>query len=74
MEKQYNEQVDTERREAQYANISDIAIYLGVDKQTVRNWMNKAEFPYHVVGAGVRPNFRLKYSEVDTWMMENKVQ
>ena len=74
MEKRYNEQMDTEEREAQYASINGIATYLGIDKQTVRNWMSKAEFPYHVVGAGARPNFRFKYSEVDTWMRENKVQ
>jgi excisionase family DNA binding protein len=49
---------------AKWLNLDDIATYLGVSKDTVRNWIKKNNMPAHKVGR----LWKFRKSEVDHWI------
>ena len=48
-----------------WLSIEEIADYLGVNKDTVRNWIKKKNMPAHKIGRF----WKLKISEVDKWVI-----
>ena len=51
-----------------WVNLEDIALYLGVTKETVRNWIKKTDIPAHKIGR----QWKFKQSEVDEWVKSGK--
>lgn len=51
-----------------WVNLEDIADYLAVNKDTVRNWIKKNAIPAHRVGR----QWKFKKSEVDEWVKSGK--
>ena len=49
-----------------WSNLEETAEYLGVTKDTIRNWIKKTDIPAHKIG-------RLwKFSEIDEWVKSGK--
>lgn len=46
----------------------EAATYLGVTKDTVRNWIKKTDIPAHKIGK----LWKFKRSELDTWIKSGK--
>ena len=46
-----------------WSNLEEIAEYLGVTKDTIRNWIKKTDIPAHKIGL-----WKFKFSEVDEWV------
>ena len=59
MEKQLNEP---------WVNIDDVSNFLGVTKDTVRNWIKKTDIPAHKIGR----QWKFKLSEIDEWVKSGK--
>lgn len=59
MEKQLNEP---------WANLEEVSVFLGVNKDTVRNWIKKTDIPAHKIGR----QWKFKLSEVDEWVKSGK--
>lgn len=55
---------DNMKESANWLSLDDIATYLHVSKDTVRNWIKKNNMPGHKVGH----LWRFKKSEVDNWI------
>lgn len=53
-----------------WVNLEDIADYLSVSTDTVRNWIKSGKIPYY--RAGKRYKFRI--SEVDEWLKSGKME
>lgn len=51
-----------------WVSLEDIAAYLGVTKETVRNWIKKTDIPAHKIGR----LWKFKLSEVDEWVKSGK--
>lgn len=51
-----------------WASLDEISDYLGVTKDTVRNWIKKTDIPAHKVGR----LWKFKFSEVDEWVKSGK--
>lgn len=51
-----------------WSSLEETAEYLGVTKDTIRNWIKKADIPAHKVGR-LR---KFKLSEVDAWVKSGK--
>ena len=51
-----------------WVNLEEIADYLAVNKDTVRNWIKKNSIPAHRVGR----QWKFKKSEVDEWVKSGK--
>ena len=47
-----------------WSNLEEIAQYLGVTKDTIRNWIKKNDIPAHKIGR----QWKFKISEVDEWV------
>jgi len=47
-----------------WSNLEETAEYLGVTKDTIRNWIKKTDIPAHKVGR----LWKFKLSEVDEWI------
>ena len=55
--------------EDKWINIDEAADYLGVNKDTIRNWIKKeSEIPAHKIGK----QWKFKKSELDTWVKSGK--
>lgn len=52
---------DTER----WLSVEEIAVHLGISKETVYRWLEKEKIPAHRVGR----LWKFKASEVDKWIM-----
>lgn len=52
---------DTER----WLSVEEIAVHLGISKETVYRWLEKEKIPAHRVGR----LWKFKASEVDQWVM-----
>lgn len=52
---------DTER----WLSVEEIAVHLGISKETVYRWLEKEKIPAHRVGR----LWKFKASEVDHWVM-----
>ncbi len=51
-----------------WASLEEVATYLGVNKDTVRNWIKKTDIPAHKIGR----QWKFKLSEVDAWVKSGK--
>lgn len=50
--------------EDKWISISDVAEYIGVNKDTIRNWIKNTDIPAHRVGK----LWKFKKSELDEWI------
>ncbi|MBQ9788435.1 MAG: helix-turn-helix domain-containing protein [Lentisphaeria bacterium] len=46
--------------------MADIATYIGVSKDTIRNWIKNTDMPAHKLGR----LWKFKKSEIDRWISE----
>lgn len=53
-----------ERKVESWVRLEDVAEYLGVNKDTIRNWIKKTDIPAHKIGR----QWKFKLSEVDAWV------
>ena len=51
-----------------WIGIEEAATYLGVTKDTVRNWIKKTDIPAHKIGK----LWKFKRSELDLWIKSGK--
>ena len=51
-----------------WISIEDASIYLGVSKDTVRNWIKKTDIPAHKIGKA----WKFKKSELDEWIKSGR--
>lgn len=51
-----------------WSSLEEVAEYLAVNKDTIRNWIKKQEIPAHKIGK----LWRFKLSEVDEWIKSGK--
>jgi excisionase family DNA binding protein len=51
-----------------WSSLEEVAKYLGVNKDTVRNWIKKQTIPAHKIGK----LWKFKLSEVDAWVTSGK--
>ena len=51
-----------------WISLEEASIYLGVSKDTVRNWIKKTDIPAHKIGR----QWKFKLSEVDDWVKSGK--
>lgn len=51
-----------------WIGIEDAAAYLGVTKDTIRNWIKKTDIPAHKIGK----LWKFKKTELDEWVMSGK--
>lgn len=51
-----------------WCSLEEIAEYLGVTKDTVRNWIKKTDIPAHKIGR----LWKFKLTEVDEWVKSGK--
>jgi len=54
--------------EESWIGIPEVASYLGVTTDTVRNWIRKTNMPAHKIGK----LWRFKKSEIDEWVKSGK--
>lgn len=54
--------------EDNWIGISEAAEYLGVNKDTIRNWIKKTDIPAHKVGK----LWKFKKRELDDWVKSGK--
>ncbi len=47
-----------------WLSVDEIAVYLGISKETVYRWLDRGSIPAHRVGK----LWKFKPSEVDTWV------
>ena len=57
-----------EHRQDSWIGIEQAAQYLGVNKDTIRNWIKKGSVPAHKVGK----LWKFKKSELDEWIKSGK--
>ncbi len=51
-----------------WSSLEEVATFLGVNKETVRNWIKKTDIPAHKIGR----QWKFKLSEVDAWVKSGK--
>ncbi len=51
-----------------WIGIEEAANYLGVTKETIRNWIKKTDIPAHKIGK----LWKFKASELDIWVKSGK--
>ena len=49
-------------------SLEEISEYLGVTKDTIRNWIRKTDIPAHKIGR----LWKFKLTEVDEWVKSGK--
>lgn len=54
--------------EEKWVSLNDIADYLGVNPDTIRNWIKKNLIPAHRIGR----QWKFKKSEIDKWVDSGK--
>lgn len=47
-----------------WSSLEEIAVHLGVSKDTIRNWIKKGAIPHRKIGR----QYKFKISEVDAWV------
>ncbi len=52
-----------------WIGIEEAANYLGVTKETIRNWIKKTDIPAHKIGK----LWKFKASELDAWVKSGKI-
>ena len=51
-----------------WIGVEEAAQYLGVTKDTIRNWIKKTDIPAHKIGR----QWKFKLSEIDAWVRSGK--
>ena len=51
-----------------WCSLEETAKYLGVTKDTIRNWIKKTDIPAHKIGR----LWKFKLTEVDEWVKSGK--
>ena len=51
-----------------WSNLEETAEYLGVTKDTIRNWIKKTDIPADKIGR----LWKFKFSEIDEWVKSGK--
>lgn len=51
-----------------WSSLEEVAVYLGVNKDTIRNWIKKTDIPARKIGR----QWKFKISEVDAWVKSGK--
>ena len=51
-----------------WCSLEETAEYLGVTKDTIRNWIKKTDIPAHKIGR----LWKFKLAEVDAWVRSGK--
>ena len=51
-----------------WCSLEETAEYLGVTKDTIRNWIKKTDIPAHKIGR----LWKFKLTEVDEWVKSGK--
>ena len=51
-----------------WSSLEEIAVHLGVSKDTIRNWIKKRAIPFCRIGK----QYKFKISEVDAWVSSGK--
>lgn len=51
-----------------WIGLEEISDYLGVNKDTVRNWIKKTDMPAHKIGR----QWKFKLSEIEEWVKSGK--
>ena len=51
-----------------WVSLEEVADFIGVNKDTVRNWIKKTEIPAHKIGR----QWKFKLSEIDEWVKSGK--
>lgn len=51
-----------------WSSLEEVSVYLGVNKDTIRNWIKKTDIPAHKIGR----QWKFKLSEVDVWVKSGK--
>lgn len=51
-----------------WSSLEEIAKYLGVSKDTIRNWIKKDAIPYKKIGR----QYKFRVSEIDAWIESGK--
>jgi len=47
-----------------WVSLEDVAMHLGVSKDTIRNWIKKETIPHRRIGK----QYKFKISEIDEWV------
>lgn len=55
---------DTEK----WSSLEEVAEYIGVNKDTIRNWIKKDAIPAHKIGK----LWKFKLSEIEEWIKSGK--
>ena len=58
----------TENYTDSWIGVEEAAAYLGVTKETIRNWIKKTDIPAHRIGK----LWKCKRSELDEWVKSGK--
>lgn len=58
----------TSHFDEKWSSLEYVAEYLGVNKDTVRNWIKKTDIPAHKIGR----QWKFKLSEIDDWVKSGK--
>jgi len=58
----------TENYTDSWIGVEEAAAYLGVTKETIRNWIKKTDIPAHRIGK----LWKFKRSELDEWVKSGK--
>jgi len=51
-----------------WISVTEAAVFLGVTKDTIRNWIKKTDIPAHKIGK----LWKFKRSELDEWVKSGK--
>ena len=51
-----------------WSSLEYVAEHLGVNKDTIRNWIKKTDIPAHRIGR----QWKFKLSEIDAWIKSGK--
>jgi excisionase family DNA binding protein len=57
-----------ERETEKWSSLEEVANYIGVNKDTIRNWIRKGKIPAHKIGK----LWKFRLSEVDAWVESGK--
>ncbi len=60
--------MDSSMQNENWIGLAEIADYVGVSKDTIRNWIKSSDMPAHKVGR----LWKFKKSEVDQWIANKK--
>ena len=58
----------TDNHNENWISITEAATFLGVTKDTIRNWIKKTDIPAHKIGK----LWKFKRSELDEWVKSGK--